>query len=315
MQEYVKYIVKRILTMIPILLIVSFVVFFLLRITNIDEVGIIIGDRQATDELKARVTQEYGLDQPKLIQYFNWLKGVVTGDFGKDYTSGQEVRELISSRIPVTLGLVVMSSVLGLTFAIILGVIAALYRNKPVDTIISLGMLFFSSVPSFLVSILILIIITKFIPGYSFIGTFNNTAEFFKRISIPAFIMAANQLALLGRVTRSSMTAQLQAPYIITAQAKGIPDNQITYKHAFHNAVIPVLTVAGMSFATAIGGTVLIEQIFSLPGIGGLLVSAVQSHNYPVVQILVMFMLVVYLVMSLVVDILYVIVDPRVKLK
>lgn len=315
MQDYVKYIARRILAMIPILLIVSFAVFFLLRITNIDEVGIIIGERQSTEELKLRVTEEYGLDQPKLIQYFHWLKGVLTGDFGKDYTSGQDVKTLISTRITVTLGLVCMSSALGLTFAILLGVIAALHRNKPADTVISLVMLFFSSVPSFLVSILILIIITKLVPGYSFVGTFSNTAEFFQRISVPACIMALNQLALLGRVTRSSMTSQLQAPYIITANAKGIPKGQVTYKHAFHNAVIPVLTVAGMSFASAIGGTVLIEQIFSLPGIGGLLVSAVQAHNYPVVQILVMFMLLVYLIMSLVVDVLYVIVDPRVKLK
>lgn len=315
MQDYVKYIARRILAMIPILLIVSFAVFFLLRITNIDEVGIIIGERQSTEELKLRVTEEYGLDQPKLIQYFHWLKGVLTGDFGKDYTSGQDVKTLISTRIPVTLGLVCMSSALGLIFAILLGVIAALHRNKPADTVISLVMLFFSSVPSFLVSILILIIITKLVPGYSFVGTFSNTAEFFQRISVPACIMALNQLALLGRVTRSSMTSQLQAPYIITANAKGIPKGQVTYKHAFHNAVIPVLTVAGMSFASAIGGTVLIEQIFSLPGIGGLLVSAVQAHNYPVVQILVMFMLLVYLIMSLVVDVLYVIVDPRVKLK
>ncbi|OUP83602.1 hypothetical protein B5F07_10030 [Lachnoclostridium sp. An169] len=315
MRDYVRYIAKRILMMIPILLIVSFLIFFLLRITNIDEAAIIIGERQSTPEVRARVIQEYGLDQPKLLQYFDWLRGVVTGNFGIDYTSGQDVGELISSRIPVTLGLVLISSVLGMVFAIILGVIAALHRNKPIDTAISLFMLFFSSVPSFLVSIFVLIILVQFVPGYSFVGSFSNTAEFFQRISVPAFIMALGHLALLGRVTRSSMTSQLQSPYIVTAKAKGIPDRQITYKHAFHNAVIPVLTVAGMSFASAIGGTVLIEQIFSLPGIGGLLISAVQAHNFPVVQILVMFMLLVYLVMSLVVDIMYVIVDPRVKLK
>lgn len=315
MKEYVKYIGKRIIAMIPILLIVSFAIFFLLRLSSTDEAAVIIGERQATDELKARVTQEYGLDKPELIRYFDWLKGVVVGDFGKDYDSGQDIGELISSRIPVTLGLVLISSALGLTFAIILGVISALHRNKPLDTGISLVMLFFCSVPSFLVSVLVLLILTKLIPGYSFIGTYNNFGEFLQRISVPAVIMALNQLALLGRVTRSSMVSQLQAPYIVTANAKGLTDKDITYKHAFHNAVIPVLTVAGMSFANAIGGTVLIEQIFSLPGIGGLLVSAVQGGNYPVVQILVMFMLIVYLIMSLIVDVLYVVVDPRVKLQ
>ena len=315
MRKYAKYVLRRLLAMIPILLIVSFAIFFLLRMSGSSELATIIGEKQATEELKAQVTEEYGLDQPMLLRYFDWLKGVAVGDFGKDYTSGQDVGELIASRIPVTLGLVGISFAAGTILAIILGVIAALYKNKPVDTGISLVMLFFSSVPSFLVCVIVLILMVKFVPGYSFVGTYNNTAEFFQRISVPAAIMALGQLALLGRVTRSSMTSQLQAPYITTAKAKGISRNSIIFKHAFHNAVIPVLTVAGSTLASSIGGTVLIERIFSLPGIGGLLISGVQTSNYPVVQILVMIMLLIYLMVSLIVDLLYVIVDPRVQLK
>lgn len=313
--EYVRYIIKRVLGMIPIMLIVSLMVFLILRLSNVDEVSIVLGDRPSTPELRQQVEQEYGFDQPVLIQYFDWLKGVLQGDFGRDYTSGQSINELIAARIPVTLGLILMSFIIGTVLAIILGVISALHRNHPADTAISLFMLFFSSVPSFLISILVLLIVARFVPGYTFVGSYSNVQEFFQRISLPAIIMALNQLALLGRVTRSSMTTQLQAAYITTAQAKGLTKNEITYKHAFHNAVIPVLTVAGMSLASSIGNTVLIEQIFSLPGIGGLLVTSVQTHNYPVTQILVMFMLVVYMVMSLIVDILYVIIDPRVKLQ
>lgn len=315
MADYMKFIFRRTAAMIPIILIVSFVIFFLLRLSGTDTVATIIGERPATQELRDRIAHEHGLDKPLLLQYFDWGKGVLTGDFGIDYSGGQDIKELIASRIPVTLGLVIISSIIGFTAAIILGVISAFYRNKPIDTGISLLMLFFSSVPAFLVSVMVLILITKFVPGYSFVGTYDNAKEFFQRISVPALILSCQQLALLGRVTRSSMTAQLQAPYIVTAKAKGLVQNQITYKHAFHNAVIPVLTVAGMSFANAIAGTVLIEQIFSLPGIGGLLISSVQSHNYPVVQILVMFMLSVYLIMSLIVDLLYALVDPRVKIK
>ncbi|MBQ9589571.1 MAG: ABC transporter permease [Butyrivibrio sp.] len=314
MKKYVVYVLKRLLAMIPILLIVSFGIFFLLRISGSSEMATIIGDKPATDELKERIINEYGLDDPLFLRYVNWLKGVVSGDFGRDYSSGQAVSELIVTRVPVTLGLVGISFVLGTVMAILLGVIASLHRNKPVDTVISLVMLFFSSVPAFLICVVVLILVAKFVPGYSFVGTYTNTREFFQRIMLPAFIMSLGHLALLGRVTRSSMTSQLQSPYIITALAKGIEPKEVTFKHAFHNAVIPVLTVAGNSLAGAIGSTVLIEQIFSLPGIGGLLISGVQTNNYPVVQILVMLMLIIYLLVSLLVDVLYVIVDPRVSL-
>lgn len=314
MKKYVIYIAKRLVAMIPILLIVSFAVFFLLRLSGSSEMATIIGEKQASDELKARIIEEYGLDDPLFLRYINWLKGVFTGNLGKEYTSGQDVGELIITRIPVTLGLVGISFVIGTLLAILLGVIASLHRNKPIDTIISLVMLFFSSVPGFLICVVTLIVVAKFIPGYSFVGTYTNFSEYIQRIMLPAVIMSLGHLALLGRVTRSSMTSQLQSPYIITANAKGITSNDVTYKHAFHNAVIPVLTVAGNSLAGAIGSTVLIEQIFSLPGIGGLLVSGVQTNNYPVVQILVMIMLLIYLMVSLLVDLLYVIVDPRVSL-
>ena len=314
MKKYVIYIAKRLVAMIPILLIVSFAVFFLLRLSGSSEMATIIGEKQASDELKARIIEEYGLDDPLFLRYINWLKGVFTGNLGKEYTSGQDVGELIITRIPVTLGLVGISFVIGTLLAILLGVIASLHRNKPIDTILSLVMLFFSSVPGFLICVVTLIVVAKFIPGYSFVGTYTNFSEYIQRIMLPAVIMSLGHLALLGRVTRSSMTSQLQSPYIITANAKGITSNDVTYKHAFHNAVIPVLTVAGNSLAGAIGSTVLIEQIFSLPGIGGLLVSGVQTNNYPVVQILVMLMLLIYLMVSLLVDLLYVIVDPRVSL-
>ena len=166
-----------------------------------------------------------------------------------------------------------------------------------------------------MLSILAILFLSKYVPGYSFIGTYSNTAEFISRISVPGIIMAVGLVATLGRVTRSSMISQLQAPYMITAKAKGLGKFNKTFKHAFHNAVIPVLTVAGYMFAGAIGSTVLIEQIFSLPGIGGMLVTGIQQNNYPIVQVLVLVMLVSYLIMSFVVDILYAVVDPRVEMK
>lgn len=312
--KYFRYVLKKLLGMIPIILIVSAVVFFLLRMSGVDPVTVMIGEKQATDELRESLKTQFNLDKPLLTQYWIWLKGVLTGDLGVDYINKQSIQELIVSRLPVTVGLVIMSSLFGMTFAIILGVIAALNRNKPADHILSVVMLFLTSVPNFVVSILVIVFCSKFIPGYSFVGAYSNFGEFLQRIFVPSLVMSLGVVAMLGRITRSSMISQLQAPHIITARAKGMDNFNVTFKHAFHNAVIPVITIAGLQFAGSVGGTVLIEQIFSLPGVGGLLISGIQQNNYPVVQILVLFMLVIYLVMSFVVDMFYAIIDPRVKL-
>ena len=312
--KYFRYVLKKLLGMIPIILIVSAVVFFLLRMSGVDPVTVMIGEKQATDELRESLKTQFNLDKPLLTQYWIWLKGVLTGDLGVDYINKQSIQELIVSRLPVTVGLVIMSSLFGMTFAIILGVIAALNRNKPADHILSVVMLFLTSVPNFVVSILVIVFCSKFIPGYSFVGAYSNFGEFLQRIFVPSLVMSLGVVAMLGRITRSSMISQLQAPHIITARAKGMDNFNVTFKHAFHNAVIPVITIAGLQFAGSVGGTVLIEQIFFLPGVGGLLISGIQQNNYPVVQILVLFMLVIYLVMSFVVDMLYAIIDPRVKL-
>ena len=313
--KYLSYAVKKLLSMIPIILIVSIAVFVLLRASGVDPVTVMVGEKQATDELRESLRQQFYLDKPLLTQYLIWLKGVIAGDFGIDYINKQSINDLIISRLPVTAGLVVLSSLFGMTFAIILGVVAALNRNKSADRILSVLMLFLTSVPNFVVSILVIVFCTKFVPGYSFIGSYSNFGEYLSRIFVPSIVMSLGVVAMLGRITRSSMISQLQAPHIMTAKAKGMDEFNVTFKHAFHNAVLPVLTIAGLQFAGSIGGTVLIEQIFSLPGVGGMLVNGIQQNNYPVVQILVLFMLVVYLVMSFVVDMLYAVIDPRVKLK
>lgn len=313
--KYLTYALKKLVTMIFIIFIVSIAVFFLLRASGVDPVTVMIGEKQATDELRESLRQQFDLDKPLFIQYGIWIKGVLSGDLGIDYINKQSINELILSRIPVTAGLVVLSSLFGMTFAIVLGVIAALNRNKTTDRVLTVLMLFLTSIPNFVVSILVIVFCTKFIPGYSFVGTYANFAEYLSRIFVPSLVMSLGVIAMLGRITRSSMISQLQAPHILTANAKGMDEFNVTFKHAFHNAVLPVLTIAGLQFAGSVGGTVLIEQIFSLPGVGGMLVSGIQQNNYPVVQILVLFMLVVYLTMSFVVDLLYAIVDPRVKLK
>ena len=291
------YIIKRFISMIVILAVCSLLIFFVLRMSKVDPLAVMIGNSRSTDELKASLTERYNLDKPLMEQYYIWISGVLKGDFGIDYIDGQNVRELISSRLPVTVGLVILSSIIGFFISIVMGVCSALKRGKAADSILSAIMLIVSGTPSFLISILVLIFMTIYVPSYSFIGTYSNFGEF------------------LGRITRSSMIKQLGSAYISTAEAKGLSGFYITFKHAFHNAVIPVITAGGYMIAGSIGSTVIVEQIFSLPGIGGLLIDAIQTNNYPIVQILVLFMLAVYLVMNFIIDILYIIVDPRVELE
>ena len=312
---YVRYIFKKLIQIVIITFIVSILVFFLLRLNPASPLSVILGGKQSTPETQEMYTKQFHLDEPLLQQYFIWLKGAVHGDFGIDYVQKQPILPQIIVRIPVTIGLVAFSMIVGIIGAMILGMVSALKRGTWVDSALSTLMLFLASMPSFVLCILVILFLSIYFPGYSFVGTYTNFKEFISRISVPGFIMSLGVMASLGRVTRSSMITQFQAPYMLTAQAKGLSLGTMTFKHAFHNAIIPVLTVTGYMAAASIGGTVLIEQIFSLPGIGGMLVTAVQGNNYPVVQVLVLVMLIVYLVMSFIVDILYVIVDPRIELK
>lgn len=313
--EYLKYAVKRILGMIPIVIVVSFVVFCLLRLSGSDSAALIMGDKPATAEARAAVIKEYHLDEPVIMQYVYWAGNVLRGDLGVSYVNGQSVKELIAARVPITVGLMVLHSLIGITLAILVGVAAAIHRNTWIDSVISVLMLVVRSIPPFILSIVALVWIVGHVDGYNLAGTYQGFGEYLQKIAVPSIIMGVSMICMLGRITRSSMISQLQAPYILTAKAKGIPQKDITYKHAFHNAVLPVLTIAGLQFAGSIGGSVLIEQIFSLPGMGALLTEGIQKFNYPVVQVVVLIMLLAYLIMSLVVDLLYAVVDPRVKLK
>lgn len=313
--EYLKYAGKRILGMIPIVIVVSFVVFCLLRLSGSDSAALIMGDKPATEEARAAVIEEYHLDEPVIMQYVYWAGNVLRGDLGVSYVNGQSVKDLIAARVPITVGLMVLHSLIGITLAILVGVVAAIHRNTWVDSVISMLMLVIRSIPPFILSIVALVWIVGHVDGYNLAGTYQGFGEYLQKIAVPSIIMGVSMICMLGRITRSSMISQLQAPYILTAKAKGIPQKDITYKHAFHNAVLPVLTVAGLQFAGSIGGSVLIEQIFSLPGMGALLTEGIQKFNYPVVQVVVLIMLLAYLIMSLVVDLLYAVIDPRVKLK
>lgn len=311
----VLYILKRFLVMIFTLFVVSFLLFMVLRLTGQDPVNVIAGEKQNISEAaREAIREQYHLNEPLIVQYGIWLKGALTGNFGVDYVQKVPVTDLISGRLAVTVGMVVVSMAISIIIAIPLGIISALRKNSAVDHVISFLMLVITSVPGFLVAMLMLLFLSRTIPGYQTVGTYTNTAEFIARIIPPSLCLALGNVALIGRVTRNSMVEQLNSDYVITCKAKGLSMRRIVLAHTLKNSIIPVFTISAMLVGTMIGASVLVEQIFSLPGLGGLLSTAVLRSNYPVIMALTLIILVIFQLVNLVADILYTIIDPRIKL-
>lgn len=310
-----KYIMKRLVQLIPILLLVSIIIFCMVRLSGIDPVVALIGDGQTSPQVIQNISEKYNLNKPLPIQYILWVGKVLRGDFGVSYKFQQSVTSLIQDRLPVTLGLALLSSIIAVIIAIPAGVISAVKKNTWVDRILSVVTLILFSSPVFLTSIVMILIISKVSPEFSFTGTFSNLKEYFQRIIFPVIALAFHMIALMLRVTRSSMIEQMQSNYILTVVAKGLPSRMVIFKHALKNAIIPVITVAGIQIGSLIVGTVLVENVFSLPGIGSLLIDSIKSSDYPIVQGITLLLVTTFLLISLLVDVFYVLIDPRIRLR
>jgi len=220
---------------------------------------------------------------------------------------------MISQRLPVTAGLVIFGISIGTVLAVGMGVVSAIRQGRVADRVISVTVLVFISVPSFLVAILAILFISKFMPTVAFTGAILDAGDYFGRLLLPAFILALYMLAIVTRITRSSMIIQLRSAYAQTALAKGLPNRVVIWKHCFKNALIPVLTIVSIFFGSSVSSAVLVESVFSLPGLGGLLTQAVKTNNYPVVQGCMLILLLLFLSLGLIVDLVYAAIDPRVR--
>lgn len=310
-----KFIVKRLVIMVFTVFIVSYLIFMLLRVAGQDPVNVLLGDKQnVSEDVRASLREQYHLNESLNTQYVIWLKGALQGDLGVDYVQKQSVSDLIGGRIEVTTGLVVLSMLISIVVAIPIGILSALKKNTWVDHILSVLMLIMTSVPGFMVAMVCLIILSVVMPGYQTVGTYNNFGEFISRLIAPSICLALGNVALIGRVTRNAMVEQMKSDYIMTCTAKGIDRRTIILKHALHNSIIPVFTISAMLTGTVVGISVLVEQIFSLPGLGSLLSTAVLKSNYPIVQALTLIMLILFQIIDLISDIMYTVMDPRIKL-
>jgi peptide/nickel transport system permease protein len=312
-----RYFLSRLFWCVPVMLGASVLIFVLLRFLPGDIVDIILGtEGAASPEVQATIRRLFGLDQPIYIQYLVWLGAVVRGDLGNSLRTSEPVTGLLLSRLPVTIELAVLSVGLSVLMAIPLGVLSAVKRGGPVELLSRLVGLIGLSLPNFwLATMLILIASLWFgwLPSLIYVNPFSNPVENLKQMILPAVSLALALMAIVLRMTRASMLEVLSHDYVKTARAKGLGERVVLMRHALKNAMIPVITVVGIQMGTLFGSTVVIEQVFGLPGMGWTFVNGIYQRDYPVVQGAVLMLAFTFVLVNLLVDLTYAYLDPRIR--
>ena len=309
-----RYVSKRVLQLIIVFFVVSILIFTVVRMTPMDPIASISKGKAMSEETKQALMREYNLDKSLPGQYFTWIKGILHGDLGKSFQYRESVTKLLSVRYKTSAQLMFMSALMIIFLAIPLGVICAAHKNSLLDQALTVPSLIIVSSPPFFTGILLMLLFTMVWPVFPTFGTADTFWGNLKYLFLPAVSLAAVRIALSMRITRSNMVEQLQAPYIQTATAKGLSRRTIVYKHALKNAAIPIMTVTALDISGMLGGSVLVEKVFSLNGVGSLLADSISKSDYPVTQSITLIMVLIFMLCNLFVDIMYGIIDPRVRL-
>ena len=310
-----RQLVRQFAQAVPVMLIVATLTFFLMHLLPGDPAVLIAGP-EASKEAVAQVRTQLGLDRPLLEQLLAWFGHLARGDLGRSLLLNQPVMEAVLERLPVTMSLALVSFALTLPLGIGAGVLAACFRNTWFDAFVMLLALIGVSAPSFWVAILSVLLFSvslQWLPSAGYVPLAQGFWPWFAALLQPAIILALFQIGFLARITRSAMLDVLDQDFIRTARAKGVSEWKTISKHAFRNTLIPVVTVCGIIFSLLIGGSVVIEQVFALPGIGRLIVQAIIGRDYPVVQGTLLLLGFAFVLLNLAIDILYTFVDPRVR--
>jgi ABC-type dipeptide/oligopeptide/nickel transport system permease component len=303
-----RFIIGRLLSIIPVLLIVSFLVFLMLHLIPGDPVMNMLG-LHAPPEAVAEMTKRLGLDKPLHIQFYDFLTNALRGDFGTSIRTKEPVIKEIIARYPYTINLAIGGTIFATIVGVFLGIVSAVNRNKFLDNFLMVLSLLSVSTPSFFLALLAILFFSLHLGLLPSIGISSP-----KHYILPILTLGAQSVGIIARMTRSAMLEVLNQDYIRTSKAKGVSDNVIIYSHALKNAMIPVLTVVGLRFGGLLAGSALIEQVFGIRGIGRLMIDAVLNRDYPVVQATVLLISITFVLINLLVDVLYRVVDPRIKL-
>lgn len=309
-----RYIVGRILSAVPVLILVGLGTFSIMQLVPGDPARVIAG-ADATADVIAAVRQTLGLDQPWYVQLRDWFFGLMRGDLGQSYLLSRPVAQAIGERLPVTLALTAYALCITLPLGILAGVIAAYRQNTWVDgTVMGLALLGVS-LPEFWLAIMLVLFFAvelSWLPTSGYVPLSQGFWPWLRSLTLPAVCLGFFQMALLARITRSSMLEVLRQDYVRTARAKGLLEWSTVAKHALKNAMIPVITVIGIILSLMVSGTVVIEQVFALPGVGRLVIQGILQRDYPVIQGTLLLIASFFVFINIVVDVLYAWLDPRV---
>lgn len=310
-----RHIAIRLLQTVPVLFGVSVVVFVIIHSAPGDPIVNMLGI-EATDENVAQLREAYGLNDPLYVQYVNWLGETLQGDLGQSLTRERSVSALIGSRLPATLFLAVSSMVVATLIAVPAGIISAVRKGSASDHGVTVGALAGISIPNFWLGLILILVFARtysVLPPGNYVSPFENPVDALRHVALPAITVGTAYAALLARQTRSSMLDNLNKEYIKMAKSKGLTSRKIFVRHALKQALLPVITVAGLQFGYLLSATVVVEQVFAWPGLGRLIWSAVQQQDYPTVQGTVLVVATLFVLVNLVVDIAYSYLDPRVS--
>lgn len=304
----VGYLVRRLLLAVFVLWGVATAVFLIVRVVPADPALLIAGSDAPPEQLEL-LRRDLGLDQSLLVQYATYLGNAVTGDLGQSYSLKQPAVTLIGQVLPNTALLALLACGVAVLIAFPLGLVAALRANQPIDRVVTTGSLFTQALPNFWIGVVLLLVFSRMLKWLPSVGLDGP-----KNLILPTIVLALPFVSVLTRMIRNGLLEVMGESYIQTARAKGLSERVVVFRHAVRNAAIPVITIVGLQFGTLLGGAVVTESVFSFPGIGRLLVSSIQMRDYNVVQACVLVIAAVFVIINLVVDLLYGLLDPRVRL-
>jgi peptide/nickel transport system permease protein len=310
-----NYAIRRILQLIPVLFGISVLIFAVMKMIPGDVISGILGV-EATPELRAQLAAKYGLDQPYVVQYLNWIGGVLRGDFGESIRTSAPILPEILNRFKVTAELTILAAVISWIIALPMGIAAAIKRNSAVDRFVRVFALIGVSVPGFALSILLILVLSLAFHYFSplgYVSLFENPIQNLQIMILPSLILGVSISGSVMRMTRSSVLEVSQQDFVKTIRAKGVSERVTIFRHILRNALIPIITLVGMQIGSLLGGAVIIEQIFSLPGLGQMTLTGINQRDYPVVQGCVLFIAFIYVLVNLVTDLLYAWIDPRIS--
>jgi len=309
------YLFRRLLGTIPVMLVVAIFIFLMLRLTPSDPAAIIAGDNANAEQI-AKIRMQLGLDRPMIEQFFIWAGRMLTGDLGESFFFKKTVASLIGERIEPTLSLSFFTIVLAVLIAVPLGVLAAHRHGSWIDRVVMGFSVAGFSMPSFVIGYLLIYLFAVWL-GWLPVQGYQRIAEgvggWVRGLILPSLTLAIILVALIARMTRTSMLEVLSEDYIRTARAKGQNERKVLFRHALRNAAVPIVTVIGLGIGLLIGGVVVTESVFTIPGLGRLTVDAVLARDYPVIQAVILLFSFAYVMINLAVDMTYTVLDPRIR--